>query len=714
MTVTKLVIVESPAKAKSIKKYLGRGYDVVASVGHLRDLPKSTFGVDVENNFEPKYINIKGKDKTIKEIRTHAAKADRIYLATDPDREGEAISWHLATILGLDPTDRNRVTFNEITKKAVTEGVKNVRPVDLDLVNAYQARRVLDRIVGYKLSPLLWKKIRKGLSAGRVQSVVTRLVVDRENEIRAFVPEEYWTIELAAAAAAAPESPFTARLIGRPDGTKFTPRNADEADGVAADITGAPVRLTSLQKKVVQRSPAPPFITSTLQQDASRRLSFSAKKTMKIAQNLYEGMNVPELGLTGLITYMRTDSQRLSEEIVAEARDFIGRQYGKEYLPASPRVYKTRAGAQDAHEAIRPTHVELTPESLRGTLDGDHFKLYKLIWDRFIACQMSPARYDTVAADLECGGWLFRANGRTLRFPGYTALYVESADGDAETDSALPPLSEGEALINLGPKTAQKFTQPPARYNEASLIRAMEEKNIGRPSTYAPTVSTILDREYVEHEGRSLKPTPLGEIVNKLMVERFPDVVNVDFTANMEENLDAVEHGQADWRAIVGDMYRGFSEELAAAEQDLDGVRLKVPDEVTDQVCDLCGRNLVVKSGRFGKFLACPGYPECKFTKPISKETPGRCPRCGGKMLELRSKKNNKFFACENRTGCGFMTWDTPLAENCPQCGATLFRRYTRDEKSIRCNREGCGYSREYRPRGRVRMTEKGTPDEEN
>ena len=710
---TKVVIVESPTKAKSIKKYLGRGYDVIASTGHLRDLPKSTFGVDVENNFEPKYINIKGKDKTIKEIKSHVAKADRVYLATDPDREGEAISWHLAKLLGLDPAAKNRVTFNEITKKAVVEGIKNVREIDIDLVNAYQARRVLDRIVGYKLSPLLWKKIRKGLSAGRVQSVVTRLVVDRENEIRAFVPEEYWTVELKTASSALPEREFSARLIGHEDGTKFVPKNAEESRTVEEAVRGAAPVLASLHKKVRQQNPAPPFITSSLQQEASRKLMFSAKKTMKIAQNLYEGMNVPELGLTGLITYMRTDSQRLSEDIVAEARTYISENYGSDYLPAAPRVYKTKASAQDAHEAIRPTHVELTPESLRDTLDSDHYRLYKLIWDRFIACQMTSALYDTVAADIHCGGWLFRANGKTLKFPGYSILYVESSDAESENDTTLPPMSDGEQLLNRGVTSAQKFTQPPARYNEASLIRAMEEKNIGRPSTYAPTVSTILDREYVEHEGRALKPTPLGEIVNTLMVERFTDIINVDFTAHMEESLDAVEHGQADWHAVVGDMYRGFAEELAQAEKELDGVKLKVPETVSDQTCDICGRNLVVKSGRFGKFLACPGYPECKFTKPISKETPGFCPRCGGKMLELRSKKNNKFFACENRNDCGYMTWDVPLAELCPKCGGTLFRRYTKDEKCIRCAREGCDYSREYKPRGRSKPTEEGTPSED-
>ncbi len=710
---TKVVILESPTKAKTVKKYLGRGYDVIGCTGHLRDLPKSTFGVDVENNFEPKYINIKGKDKTIKEIKSHVAKADSVLLATDPDREGEAIAWHLAKLLGLDPSAKNRVTFNSITKKAVVEGIKNVREIDIDLVDAYQARRVMDRIVGYKLSPLLWKKIRRGLSAGRVQSVVTRLVVDRENEIRAFVPEEYWSIELKTAAASAPDKEFSARLIGLADGTKFVPANAEESQRVVSSVEGATPKLASLQKKVRQQNPAPPFITSTLQQEASRKLSFSAKKTMKIAQDLYEGMNVPEMGLTGLITYMRTDSQRLSEDIVAEARDYIAQNYGPDYLPAAPKVYKTKSSAQDAHEAIRPTHLELTPDALRSTLDSDHFKLYKLIWDRFIACQMNPALYDTVAADIHCGGWLFRANGRTLKFPGYSILYVEGTDTEAENDTALPPMAENEALLNRGIQTAQKFTQPPARYNEASLIRAMEEYNIGRPATYAPTVSTILDREYVEHEGRALKPTALGEIVNTLMVERFTDIINVGFTAQMEESLDEVENGKANWREVVGNMYTGFAAELAAAEKDLDGVKLEVPDTVSDQTCDICGRNLVVKSGRFGKFLACPGYPECKFTKPMSKETPGLCPQCGGKMLELRSKKNNKFFACEHRKDCGYMTWDVPLAETCPQCGSTLFRRYTREEKCIRCAHEGCDYSREYKPRGRSKPTEVGTPAEE-
>ena len=711
----KLVIVESPAKAKSISKYLGRGYEVVASMGHLRDLPKSTLGVDVDNDFEPRYIPIRGKDKTIKEIKAKVAKASAVYLATDPDREGEAISWHLAALLNIDLTEKNRVTFNEITKNAVVAGIKNTRTVDLNLVDAYQARRVLDRIVGYKLSPLLWKKVKKGLSAGRVQSVVTKLVVDRENEIRAFVPEEYWIVDLVCAPAERPEQEFTAHYFGHVDSAKKEELHTrEDAEEVLRAVEANPPKLLAQRKKERLRNPSPPFITSTLQQEASRRFSFGSKKTMKLAQDLYEGQNITDMGLTGLITYMRTDSLRLSDEIVEDARSYIGERFGQAYLPATKRVYKTNKNAQDAHEAIRPTHVELTPEAVRGDLQPDHWRLYKLIWERFIACQMSSAVYDTVALDIVTGDRLFRANGKTLKFPGFTALYedtVEEAPKGEDAEGSLPTLADDEALVKKNVDPGQKFTQPPARYTEASLIRAMEEKNIGRPSTYSPTISTITDREYVVRDGKALKPTELGEVVTQLMVDKFSDIMDVGFTAHMEEQLDDVSEGKAAWRGIIRDFYTGFADEMSRAETELEGVDMKVPDPVTDVVCELCGRNMVVKTGRFGKFLACPGYPECKFTKPLAQETPGICPRCGCRVVERKSKKGNKFYACEKSAACGFMTWDKPLAEPCPKCGKPLFRRYTREEKKIYCAMDNCDYEREYKPRGRAKQTESGDPD---
>ena len=713
----KLVIVESPAKAKSIGKYLGRGYEVVASMGHLRDLPKSTLGVDVDNDFQPRYIPIRGKDKTIKEIKSKVAKSSAVYLATDPDREGEAISWHLAALLNLDLNEKNRVTFNEITKNAVTAGIKNTRTVDLNLVDAYQARRVLDRIVGYKLSPLLWKKVKKGLSAGRVQSVVTKLIVDRENEIRSFKPEEYWTIDMICAPAANPDREFTAHYFGSvATGKKAELHSQADAERVLSDAADAAPVLLAQRKKDRLKNPSPPFITSTLQQEASRRFSFGSKKTMKLAQDLYEGQNITGHGLTGLITYMRTDSLRLSEEITDAARVYIEERFGRDYLPAAKRVFKTNKNAQDAHEAIRPTQVDLTPEAVKQDLSPDHWKLYKLIWERFIACQMSSAVYDTVALDIGVNDSLFRANGKTLKFAGFTALYEDTVE-DAhveDADGALPPLSEGEALLKKSVTPSQKFTQPPPRYTEASLIRTMEEKNIGRPSTYSPTISTITDREYVARDGKSLYPTQLGEVVTGLMVDKFSDIMDIGFTAHMEEELDEVEAGKTQWRGVIRDFYAGFSQELAQAEKDLEGVDMKVPDPVTDVICENCGRNMVIKSGRFGKFLACPGYPDCKFTKPLAQETPGICPLCGGKVMERKSKNGNKYYACEKSPTCTFMTWDKPLAELCPQCGKPLFRRYTREEKKIYCPMPGCGYEREYKPRGKAKQTESGAPDGEN
>ncbi len=712
----KLVILESPAKAKSVGKYLGQGYEVIASMGHLRDLPKSTLGVDLENDFEPKYIPIRGKAKAIKAIRDKVAKADEVVLATDPDREGEAIAWHLANLLKLDLNAKNRVTFNEITQKAVKEGIKGARTVDNKLVDAYQARRVLDRIVGYKLSPLLWSKVRKGLSAGRVQSVVTKLVVDRENEIRDFVPEEYWTIEMLLAAERCPDENFTARFHGLvSDGKKLAVTNKEQADEIVKTTTSVEPLLKEIRRRQRLANPYAPFITSTLQQEASRKLSFSTKKTMKLAQDLYEGMNIASYGLTGLITYMRTDSRRLSPDSISEARAFIAEKYGDNFIPDAPRIYRNKSSAQDAHEAIRPTHAELTPEALKTQLSADHYKLYKLIWERFIACQMSSAIYDTVALDIASGPYLYRANGRTLLFAGYTVLYEETQDvkTDEEESDCLPNIQEGDKLTYKDIEQTQKFTMPPSRYTEAALIKAMEEKNIGRPSTYSPTISLILDRDYVEREGRLLKPTALGEIVTELMTEKFTDIINVDFTAGMEEQLDEVELGNKEWRAVIGEFYKSFKADLEKAEAELADVKIEVPDIVTDEKCDNCGANMIVKSGRYGKFLACPNYPECKFTKPIPVETPGICPKCGGKIIELRSKNNKKYFACENRKTCGFMTWDVPLAEPCPSCGKPLFRRFNREEKKIHCAMPDCGYEREYKPRGRAKQADVGNPAED-
>ena len=618
-----LVIVESPAKAKTIEKYLGGGYKVVASMGHLRDLPRSKLGVDIEHDFTPEYIPVKGREAVISDLKKNAKGASTVYLATDPDREGEAISWHLKELLSLTDDKARRVTFNEITKKVVTENINAPRDIDMDLVDAQQARRVLDRLVGYKLSPMLWHKLGKPrLSAGRVQSVATRIVVDRENEIRAFTPEEYWHLDVSLRQ---PEggTGFTARYYGS-EGKKKELHSAAEVDAVVADTEGKPFTVAAVKRSDKTRSPAPPFITSSLQQEASRRLGMSPARTMSIAQQLYEGVELEGQGAVGLITYMRTDSLRLSDEALAAAAGFIRNRYGEAYYPGSPRVYKTKAGAQDAHEAIRPSSVELPPEAVKKDLTNDQYRLYRLIWGRFIACQMSNAVYDSVAIDAQCAGHMFRANHSAVKFPGFTAVYEEGKDEESgEIRRPLPALSEGEALKAEKFDREQLFTQPPARYTEATLIRALEEKGIGRPSTYAPTISTITSREYVVKEGRYLRPTPLGETVNQLMCDYFQDIVDLRFTARMEESLDEIEEGKEQWKNVLRTFYGGFDEELENAEKALEGVRIKVPDEVTEEVCDVCGRNMVVKSGRFGRFLACPGYPECTFTKPLVIEMPG-------------------------------------------------------------------------------------------
>ena len=683
-----LVIVESPAKAKTIEKYLGSGYKVTASMGHLRDLPKSKMGVDIEKGFEPQYIPVRDKTELIQQLKKDAKSAGTVYLATDPDREGEAISWHLKELLELPDSKARRVTFNEITKKVVTESIQHPRDIDQDLVDAQQARRILDRIVGYTLSPLLWRKVKRGLSAGRVQSVATRMVVDRENEIQNFVKEEYWLLD--AQLSRLEGGSFSARFFGNGE-KKMDLKCREDVDAVIDAVKDAPFTVGSVKRGEKQRSPAPPFITSTLQQEASRRLSMTPRRTMSIAQQLYEGVEISGQGSVGLITYMRTDSLRLSEEAISAARGFIGERYGDRYLPSQPRRFKTKAGAQDAHEAIRPTDVRLTPELVRKDLTQEQYRLYRLIWGRFTACQMANAIYDNVSVDVLSAGYTFRANYSELKFPGYTAVYEEAKDEESdEISSPLPSLEEGEQLKLEKMLPDQQFTQPPARYTEATLIRAMEEKGIGRPSTYAPTITTITAHDYVLKEGKYLRPTPLGEIVTEMMKDHFSDIVDLKFTNHMEEELDGIEQGKAAWRDVLAEFYGGFHREMEQAEKDLDGVRLKVPDVLSDERCEVCGRQMVVKKGRFGQFLACPGFPECTFTKPIVVEMPGKCPKCGSKILKRTSKKGYVFYACERGTDCGFITWDVPTKDFCPACGKTMFKKSGRGALKPFCVNEEC------------------------
>ncbi len=695
MAKTNLVIVESPAKAKTIGKYLGPDYQVKASMGHVRDLPKSKIGVDVEHGFQPDYQPIKGKEETISDLKKAAKNSAKVFLATDPDREGEAISWHLKELLGIPDDKTYRVTFNEITKKVVSESIAHPRAIDQDLVDAQQARRILDRIVGYQLSPLLWRKIRRGLSAGRVQSVATRLVVEREEEIRAFVPQEYWSLDVKLDRIAPRLGSFTAHYHGKDKKAELN--SEDEVNAVLAETQDGPFVVTAVKRTEKQRQPAPPFITSTLQQEASRKLNMTPRRTMSIAQQLYEGVDIEGEGTVGLITYMRTDSLRLSDEALSAARDFITSRYGAQYYPGKPRTFKTKSGAQDAHEAIRPSDVRLAPDDIKKSLTAEQYKLYKLIWSRFLACQMANAVYDSVSIDVTSHGHIFRANHSSLKFSGFTAVYEESKDTDDEApQSPLPDLAEGEEVKLASSEKDQHFTQPPARFTEASLIKTLEEKGIGRPSTYAPTVSTILDREYVVKEGKALRPTPLGEVVTGLMKDKFTDIVDPTFTARMEEDLDQVEDGKRDWKDVLGEFYGSFESELQKAEQDLDGERIKIPDEVSDEVCDLCGRQMVIKSGRFGRFLACPGWPDCSFTKPLVVEMPGKCPKCGGRILKKTSKKGYTYYGCENNTNkdearkCDFMTWDVPVKENCPECGWTMFKKSGRGFKRPFCINPDC------------------------
>ena len=685
----KLVIVESPAKAKTIGKYLGRGYKVTASMGHVRDLPASTLGIDVENGYTPKYITIKGKQKLVKELKAEAKKCDGVLLATDPDREGEAISWHLANILGLDPSAPNRVTFDEITKKGVKEGMAHPRAINIDLFNAQQARRELDRLVGYKLSPFLWKKVRRGLSAGRVQSVAVRLIRDRELEIENFKPDEYWNID-ALLNPQGEKGEFTARLAATADGKKLTVTNKQQADGILAALDGKDYTITKIEKGKRRRQPSPPFITSTLQQDASRAFGFSATRTMRAAQTLYEGVDIAGHGTVGLITYMRTDSLRIAAEAQAAAKTFIAERWGDNYVCKTARKWKSRSAtaAQDAHEAIRPSMPELTPDEVEQSISGDTAKLYRLIWSRFMASQMADCIQDTVSASITAGDYLFRASGFRVSFDGFTALYEESTDDAKKKETALPPLEEGQTLKLKKLTADQKFTQPPPLYTEATLIHALEENGIGRPSTYAPIITTIVDRGYVEKDQKKLKTTPLGQAVNTVMMEQFPDIVNVKFSADMEKKLDVVEAGRADWVKTIDDFYQGFEKSLEQAEKNMEGKRIKVEDIPTDEICEKCGRPMVIKSGRYGKFVACSGFPECRNAHPLVKDTGGLCPLDGGHMLVRKSAKGRVYYGCSNYPKCNYMTWDEPVPEKCPQCGSTLFKK----KGQLYCAKEGCGF----------------------
>ena len=685
----KLVIVESPAKAKTIGKYLGRGYKVTASMGHVRDLPASTLGIDVENGYKPKYITIKGKQKLVKELKAEAKKCDGVLLATDPDREGEAISWHLANILGLDPAAPNRVTFDEITKKGVKEGMAHPRAINIDLFNAQQARRELDRLVGYKLSPFLWKKVRRGLSAGRVQSVAVRLIRDREIEIENFKPDEYWNID-ALLHPQGEKGEFTARLAATADGKKLTVTDKQQADAVLAALDGKDYTITKIEKGKRRRQPAPPFITSTLQQDVSRAFGFSATRTMRAAQTLYEGVDIAGHGTVGLITYMRTDSLRIAAEAQAAAKTFIADRWGESYVCKTPRKWKSRSAtaAQDAHEAIRPSMPELTPDEVEQSISGDTAKLYRLIWSRFMASQMADCIQDTVSASITAGAYLFRASGFRVSFDGFTALYEESTDDTKKKETALPPLEEGQKLALKKLTADQKFTQPPPLYTEATLIHALEENGIGRPSTYAPIITTIVDRGYVEKDQKKLKTTPLGQAVNTVMMEQFPDIVNVKFSADMEKKLDVVEAGEADWVKTIDEFYQGFEKSLEQAEKNMEGKRIKVEDIPTDEICEKCGRPMVIKSGRYGKFVACSGFPECRNAHPLVKDTGGLCPLDGGHMLVRKSSKGRVYYGCSNYPKCNYMTWDEPVPERCPQCGSTLFKK----KGQLYCAKEGCGF----------------------
>ena len=679
---TNLLIVESPAKAKTIKKYLGRSYTVLASMGHLRDLPKSQLGIDTENNFEPKYITIRGKGELTSELKKAAKNSKNIFIATDPDREGEAIAWHIAALLGINSESECRVTFNEITKSAVTEAVKKPRKIDLDLVDAQQARRIVDRLLGYKLSPLLWTKIGSGLSAGRVQSVTTKMVVDREREIEKFTPEEYWTF--AAQLTSKDGSAVEARL-SKLDGKKAELKSESEANAVKDRVKGGKYKVSDVKYSDKRKSPYPPFTTSSLQQEAAKRLGFTSKRTMAAAQILYEGVEIPGHGTLGLITYMRTDSLRISDDAKAMAKEFIIEKYGNEFFPDKEREYKTKKNAQDAHEAIRPTTM-IEPDDIKKSLKSDEYKLYKLIFNRFISSRMADAVYKTVSADAVNSGAEFKISERRLMFAGFMAAYEDFDDTEA-TVKKLPEIEKGDILKEEKNEALCHFTEPPARYNEASLIKEMEEAGIGRPSTYAPTISTILARRYVERDKKSLRPTELGGIITDMLSEYFSNIVDIEFTANMESDLDKVEEGEEEWQKVVGEFYTPFSSDLKKAEDEMGKVTIK--DEETDIPCEVCGRKLVIKNGRFGKFLACPGYPECSFTKAIVEETGVKCPKCGDMIIGRFSKKGKKYYPCRNKD-CDFLLWDKPTGEVCPKCGSLMITKTLRGDTVVRCSNRSC------------------------
>ncbi|NLI93266.1 MAG: type I DNA topoisomerase [Peptococcaceae bacterium] len=688
-----LVIVESPAKAKSISKFLSKNYLVKASMGHLRDLPKSQIGVDIENDFEPKYIAIRGRGDLVKELKNAAKAADKVLLASDPDREGEAIAWHLSHLLGLDPEENSRIEFHEITKPTIQNAVKHPRKIDMHRVDAQQARRVLDRLVGYKLSPLLWRKIKKGLSAGRVQSVAVRLICDREEEIRFFQPEEYWTLD---AEFLCEGGSFTAKLLHH-KGKKITISSRDHMDAVLQELKPAAYRISDIKNKEKKKQPAPPFTTSSLQQEAYRKLNFTPKRTMMLAQQLYEGLDLGNAGTIGLITYMRTDSVRIADTAQAEAREYILSQYGHHFYPEEPRKFSSKGRTQEAHEAVRPTSVLRTPDSIKEYLGRDQFRLYRLIWERFIASQMSAAVFDTITVDVEANDYLFRANASTIKFPGYLTVYEESYDDPEKQEN-----EEGCLKGNLQPeqkltlkdlREKQHFTEPPPRYTEASLVKKMEEEGIGRPSTYAPTIDTIQTRGYVVKEEKKLVPTELGEIVIALLKEHFPDIVNLEFTANMEEKLDDVEEGQASWRTIIRNFYEPFAQTLNTAEQKIG--KIKVEDEVSDEVCELCGKNMVIKMGRFGKFLACPGFPDCRNARPLLEEVGVNCPKCGDKLVVRRSKKGRKFYGCSKYPDCDFIAWDKPAPNPCPKCGGLMTEKNYKGQKKNVCTNKSCHFTEE-------------------
>lgn len=683
-----LVIVESPAKAKTIGKYLGSHYTVEASMGHVRDLPKSQLGVDVEKDFEPKYISIRGKGELLNKLRREAKKADKVYLATDPDREGEAISWHLANILKLDGSDKIRIEFNEITKDAVKNSLKAARPLKLDLIDAQQARRILDRLVGYEISPILWRNVKWGLSAGRVQSAALKLICDREEEIKNFKPEEYWTID---ADLLKDKTKVTARLtlIG---GKKARIEDETTALAIKADLDAGKFHVSKVVKSEKKRNPLPPFTTSTLQQDASKKLNFQTRRTMSVAQQLYEGVDIKKMGSIGLITYMRTDSVRVSPEAQAEALKYIKEEFGDRYCPAQPRIYKGKKNIQDAHEAIRPSNVHLDPESIKDSLKPEQYKLYKLIWQRFLASQMESAVFDTITAIFENGKYTLRATGSKMKFDGFMKLY-EYKD-DKEENTSIPELNEGETLKNGGVRADQHFTQPPARFTEASFVKTLEELGIGRPSTYAPTISTLLARDYIEREKKNLLPTDLGKIVNQIMKEYFKNIVNVEFTANMEERLDSIEEGSEPWRKVVRDYYEPLKKDIEFAEQDVEKVTIE--DEISEELCPNCGKNLVVKRGRYGKFLACPDYPECKHTQPIVEKLDVKCPKCSeGDVVAKKSRKGNKFFGCSRYPECDYVSWYEPTTEICQKCGSMMHKRYSKAKGTyLACSNDACKATR--------------------